>query len=490
MIRSLTLRLPLRVALPLLMSAIVLVSVVALALLFQFSADRAVLRLAQQNLALTHDRILDHIHARGAAPDALTDLMADIPPPTGGAVFVMGGDGAIVAASPAAAATDPFFTATARSFAPGLRVRLPAGTVHADFDAGGERVLAVVSVADAGVLVVSAAPVGAYLRDVRAARWRGLGVAAVIVLAAVILGTLLALYVARPITELTEHMRRIGRGKLDEEILLTQFPEFMRLSFATNNMVEGLRENLKLRSSLNMAMEVQQRLLPSEVPVYPGLDLAGRSYYCDETGGDYYDFLRVQALPDTSAVVAIGDVSGHGIASAMVMAAARVTLRSRCHDARSLSELLGHMNAQLVEDSGGGRYMTMLLVAADAGTRELRWASAGHRPPLLLEPGADRFRQLEGADIPLGVDAGARFGEYRFGDLRPGQLILLATDGLWEAANSVGEPWGLERLAAVLRANADQGAKEICAAIALALLGFCGTMAQRDDISFVVIKVV
>lgn len=491
MIRSITLRLPLRVALPLLMSAIVLASVVALALLFHFSADRAVLRLAQQNLALTHDRILDHIHARGVAADGLAALMHEIPPPTGGAVFVMDGDGRIVAAAPAAAASDPFFTATARSFAPGLRAHLPAGTVHADFDAGGERVLAVVSAAEpaTGLLVVSAAPVGAYLKDLRVARWRGLGVAAAIVLAAVILGTLLALYVARPITELTEHMRRIGRGNLDEEILLTEFPEFMRLSFATNNMVEGLRENLKLRSSLNMAMEVQQRLLPGEVPVYPGLDMAGRSYYCDETGGDYYDFLRVQALPSGCAVIAIGDVSGHGIASAMVMAAARVTLRSRCHDARSLPELLGHMNAQLVEDSGGGRYMTMLLVAADAGAGELRWASAGHRPPLLLEPGAERFLQLEGADIPLGVDADARFGEHRFTGLRPGQLILLATDGLWEAANSDGEPWGLERLAAVLRASAGQSAKEICAAIALALLGFCGTMAQRDDISFVVIKV-
>ncbi len=309
-----------------------------------------------------------------------------------------------------------------------------------------------------------------------------------VVLLAALLGVLLARYISRPITELTEHLRRIGQGKLDEEIFLTEFPEFMRLSFAVNNMVEGLRENLKLRGSLSMAMEVQQRLLPSEAPSYPGLDLAGRSYYCDETGGDYYDFLKINSFPNSTAVVAIGDVSGHGIASAMVMAAARVILRSRCRDATSLPELLGHMNAQIVEDSGGGRYMTMLLVAVNAERQELIWASAGHREPLLLDAASAEFVQLQGADIPLGVAVDAEYQTHVHQGLRSGQLILLATDGLWEAANSAGEPFGLARLGALMRDHGHQSAQEICAAIALNVLEFCGATAQRDDISFVVVK--
>jgi sigma-B regulation protein RsbU (phosphoserine phosphatase) len=417
--------------------------------------------------------------------------MRAVPHPAGGAVFVMDGDGRIVASSPAAATSDPLIAGTARSFAPGIRAGTFGDSVAADFEAGGERVLAVVTPVPppAALLIVSVAPLSEYLADVHAARWRSLGFAAGIVLVAVSFGLLLALYVARPITELAQHLRRIGRGKLDEEILLTEFPEFMRLSFAVNNMVEGLRENMKLRDSLNMVMEVQQRLLPAEVPSYPGLDLAGRSYYCDETGGDYYDFLRINAFPDTTAVVAIGDVSGHGIASAMVMAAARSLLRSRCHDARSLADVLGTMNGQIVEDSGGGRYMTMLLTAVDAVAGELRWVSAGHRPPLLLEPGAAAFTALDGADIPLGIDAAAVFHEHAHRGLRSGQLILLATDGLWEAANSAGELYGLDRLAELMHGNAHCSAREICAAIALAQLQFCGTMAQKDDISFVVIKV-
>ena len=147
------------------------------------------------------------------------------------------------------------------------------------------------------------------------------------------------------------------------------------------------------------------------------------------------------------------------------------------------------MNAQIVEDSGGGRYMTMLLVAVDAARHELRWASAGHREPLLLDRESAELRQLHGADIPLGISADAQYQQHVHRDLRPGQVILLATDGLWEAANNAGEPFGLARLGAVMRDNANQEAQGMCAAIALNVLEFCGSMAQRDDISFVVVKI-
>jgi serine phosphatase RsbU (regulator of sigma subunit) len=508
MIKAITQRLPLRVALPLLLASIVLACVIALVLLFQSRADGAVLNLARQNLDQLHDRIRDRIDGAGGADATLLEpFLRSIGAGRAGAIYVMDDHGLLVATSTgvailepgsgsrhtAQASGNPLIAASASRLAGKF---MGAGFPHRisdDFELDNERVLVTAARFDVPGqprwLLVTAMPAHAYLAQLHAGHLEGMLMAGGVVLVAVLLGTLLALYVARPITELTAHMRRIGQGRLDEEIMLTEFPEFMRLSFATNNMVEGLRENLKLRNSLSMAMEVQQRLLPAEVPRYPGLEMAGRSYYCDETGGDYYDFLKINSFPDTSAVIAIGDVSGHGIASAMVMAAARVILRSRCRDAVSFSELLGHMNAQIVEDSEGGRYMTMLLVAADAANRELRWASAGHREPLLLDPGATELQQLQGADIPLGISADAQYQEHVHQGLRPGQVILLATDGLWEAANNAGEPYGLARLGAVMRDHGRQGAQGICAAIALNVLEFCGNMAQRDDISFVVVKV-
>ena len=337
--------------------------------------------------------------------------------------------------------------------------------------------------------VATLVPTDDFLAELRTGRRTAILFAVATVLVALALGIMLALYVARPIVDLSQHVRRIGQGKLDEVIFLGQFPEFMRLSLALNGMVEKLRERLKLRESLALATEVQQRLLPPKVPSYPGLEVAARSFYCEETGGDYYDYLKIGGMPPEAAAIAIGDVAGHGIASAMVMASARAVLRSRCHDARSLAELLGHMNAQITEDSSSGRFMTMLLMAVNPVTRELKWASAGHREPLVLDPDTGEFLPLSGAGIPLGVTADATYEDYSYAGLRTGQIMLVATDGLWEAANPAGEHFGLDRLKKIMRERSHHDANDICSSITMSLLTFFGGEPQVDDISFVIVKV-
>ncbi|MBI1733199.1 MAG: SpoIIE family protein phosphatase [Gammaproteobacteria bacterium] len=338
-------------------------------------------------------------------------------------------------------------------------------------------------------LAVTLVPADDFLAPIKSGRGQGLLIAALTVAVSLGLGILIALFVARPIEALSDHVRRIGGGNLDAEIRLTEFPEFVRLSDAINRMVEGLRERLHLRKSLALAMEVQQRLLPLHTPEYFGLEIAGHSDYCEETGGDYFDYLELRARPADIAVVAIGDVSGHGVAAAMIMASARAVLRSRGRDTDSLAELLGHMNRQITEDVGGGRFMTMLLLAINVRQRTLRWACAGHREPLLLQPGAAAFTQLEGAGIPLGIDADAQYQEHRFDDLRAGQILLLATDGLWEAKDPDGQKLGLDRLVAVIRDNSHLPAAAIRERVAAAEQAFRGGRPQSDDISFVVIKV-
>jgi sigma-B regulation protein RsbU (phosphoserine phosphatase) len=485
--------LPLRLALPLMISLLVFGSVSIVMLLFHARSEQAVLALAGRGLAQFHE----HVRDRAGEPDpdlrALARFLGSGTSGGDGFSFIIDSRGRVVAAS-----ENPAGGAAA---APALRVaaarhvveRRPAGSVLERTVIGAEEVLLAVTPVQrpdgSTWYAVSVLPEADLLSGIRAQRLQGMLLAGGTVLIAVLLGFLLAQRVSRPVEKLAEYMRRIGQGHLDEDILLTGFPEFMRLSFAVNRMVEGLRERLKLRQSLAMAKEVQRRLLPSAVPRYAGLDIAGRSYYCDETGGDYYDYLEVSGLPGETAVIAIGDVSGHGIASAMVMASARGILRSRCHDAGSLGDLLRHMNEQIVEDSGRGRFMTMLLAAVNAGRRELRWASAGHREPLVLDPETGGFRELHGGDVPLGVIAGVHFEDHLFAELRPGQIILLATDGLWEAQNRSGEHLGLERIAAAMTESADEGAAAICGAIAVALLEFCGGVQQADDITFVVVKI-
>lgn len=338
-------------------------------------------------------------------------------------------------------------------------------------------------------LAVTLVPVRDFLGPVLTGRSQGLQVALFTVAASLLLGVFLALFVARPIVALSQHVRRIGQGNLDDEISLTEFPEFVRLSEAINGMAAGLRERLQMQRSLAMAMEVQQRLLPTRTPRHEGLELAGYSEYCDETGGDYFDYLELGGQDPGTAVVAIGDVSGHGLPAAMIMASARAVLRSRSRDTTSLAGLLAHMNRQITADTSGGRFMTMLLLAVNAGRRELRWACAGHREPLLLQPGANRFTELKGAGIPLGIDMAADYQEHRFGAVGPGQIYVLATDGLWEAKNPGGEKFGIQRLCQVVRECAGLSAGDIRDRVAAAERAFRADAPQADDISFVIIKV-
>ncbi len=425
-----------------------------------------------------------------------------------GAAYVMDHQGLLVATSrdvpvvdpatgrrmQAAASTQPLIAASAadigRRF---MGTTNLAGRVSSIIDVNGDKVMMMAApfsrAGNLRWLAVTLVPVDDFVGPIKTLRTQGISIALLMVAASLGLGVLVALFVARPIVKLSDHVRGIGLGNLDDEIKLVEFPEFVRLSTAINLMVEGLRERLKLRQSLALAMDVQQRLLPRQTPAFPGLEIAGHSDYCDETGGDYFDYLEMAGSSRDTAVVAIGDVSGHGVAAAMVMASARAVLRSRSRDVTSLTELLRHMNRQITEDVSGGRFMTMLLLAINARRQQLHWACAGHREPLLWEPGAEHFIELKGAGIPLGIDANAEYQEHHFDGLRTGQILVLATDGLWEARNASGGKLGLDRLFRLLSDCAHLPATEIRDRMAEAEQTFRDGAPQSDDISFVIIKI-
>ena len=339
-------------------------------------------------------------------------------------------------------------------------------------------------------LIVTLVPEADFLAEVQAGGRRSMFLGLAAIGATVFLGVLLAGAMVRPIVRLLTHVRQIGQGDLDGELHLTQSPELVRLSTEINDMSAGLRDRLKMRQSLALAMDVQQNLLPTETPSIDGLDIAGHSTYCDETGGDYYDFLDITGLSPTTVSVAIGDVVGHGIAAAMVMAGARGILRSHCGRTGSLAELLQHMNSHLCHDAGDarGRFMTMFLMTLNPTHHELRWASAGHDMPFIYEPGAG-FHRIDGGGVPLGVIAEESYEEYSFDAIRSGQIILVATDGVWETFDRDEQEFGKGRICDLIERNADRTADEISHALQEELSEFRGDGSQLDDITLIVIKV-
>jgi sigma-B regulation protein RsbU (phosphoserine phosphatase) len=300
------------------------------------------------------------------------------------------------------------------------------------------------------------------------------------------LAYLLANAVARPVVALTGFVRTVGGGDLDAKADIGGGAEFRELSTALNRMIADLRDRLRLRHSLDLAMQVQQQLLPAKAPAVAGLDLAGHSTYCDETGGDYYDFLVLDRAAGGGLLVALGDVMGHGVAAALVMASARAVLRDRAA-AGGLAELTARLNDMLA--SSGDRFMTLHLSVVDPAARTFRWTSAGHDPAFVYDPAADAFIEDASGGLPLGVMPGATYEEYTLTGLKPGQVILIGTDGVWEIPNSAGEAFGKDRLREVIRASAGGTAAEITSAVRDRLEAFRGDAKRVDDVAFVVVKI-
>lgn len=338
-------------------------------------------------------------------------------------------------------------------------------------------------------LIVTLVPDSDFLADVHRSRRNSMILGGLAVLAALGLGIGVARWLVRPILAVVDHAQRVGAGDLQARIDRKDNREIAQLSGALNAMADGLQDRMRLRHALNLAMEVQQNLLPAHKPKVVGVDVAARSQYCDETGGDYYDYLNIEEMGSNTLFVALGDVTGHGIAAAMLMATARGVLRSHVQQRGSLGDLLKHVNELLVVDTGGTRFMTMFLGAIDVSSMSLRWASAGHDQPLLYDPTSGALIDIEGENgLPLGVLDSEEYTEQVYGGLRSGQVMLIGTDGLWESRNHADELFGKERVRDAMAALAHLSAAEIEAGIYQRLQEFCDGRAILDDITYVVIK--
>ena len=294
----------------------------------------------------------------------------------------------------------------------------------------------------------------------------------------------------RPIRLLHEGMEQLARGRLDTRIQrLRTRDEFEPLIDRFNEMAAGLGERDQMKRSLALAMEIQQHLLPQEQPVLANLDVAGQSRYCDETGGDYYDFIDLMDLGPEKIAVAVGDVTGHGIGAALLMASARAVLRSHAprHGA-DLTALFAAINSHLVRDTGDERFMTLFYGILDGRERSLLWASGGHDPALWYRAESGEIEELPNTGIPLGVLEPMDFQQAGPVKLAAGDIVLVGTDGIWEAANAAGERFGKHRLRETLLACRDRSAAEIRSAVIAAVGDFRGDVPQQDDITLVVIK--
>jgi len=292
----------------------------------------------------------------------------------------------------------------------------------------------------------------------------------------------------RPIEELQHAAADIAKGNLDTKACIRRRDEIGKLAKAFNSMVPRLREHVQLRDSLDLAMEVQQHLLPRDAPNVGWLDIAGGSVYCDQTGGDYFDYFGIADLGEQRVGIAVGDVTGHGIAAALLMTTARALLRVMVGTPGTLAEQATTINRHLSRDVMLGRFMTLSYHVFDKQQGLVRWVSAGHDPAIVYSPTNDTFTELEGGDIPLGIDRDWPYREFEH-PLPPTQAVIaIGTDGVWEARSPSDELFGKQRMRDILRANAKLPAQQIYNAVINAVTDFRQGNPPTDDITLVIVK--
>jgi len=284
----------------------------------------------------------------------------------------------------------------------------------------------------------------------------------------------------------TRVLEMVSKGDLSKKVPVATNDEFGIIAGHTNNMIDGLRHRMQLVSALKLAEELQQNLLPRQDPQLAGLDIAGTCIYCDETGGDYYDYFK---LPDDRLGIVVADASDHGVGAAMHMTTVRAFLHFGIRNYHGPAQLLSAVNTHVTRDSSrSGHFMSAFFLEIYTKSKSLRWVRAGHEPALVYDCAGNTFSELNGKGIVLGVDDAYQYEEYSRESWNPGDIILIGTDGIHETRNANDQMFGQQRLHEIIQQHAGAPAKEINNEVINALREFRGEAPQEDDVTLVVIK--
>ncbi|MBI3944532.1 MAG: SpoIIE family protein phosphatase [Armatimonadetes bacterium] len=272
----------------------------------------------------------------------------------------------------------------------------------------------------------------------------------------------------------------------EDQFLLGTLAEQAAFYIHNARMVAALAAQERVRRELQIARDIQRLLLPADAPEVPGFDLHALGRPALEMGGDYYDFFPVT---EGHLGIVIGDVSGKGMPAALTMAMLRTVIRTHAQGDTSPSRVLVRVNATLSADLPRDAFVSVLYGVLDIRERAFVWARAGHEPAILLrDSGAEPLTPGGAAIGVLGGDEFAQSLESHEVRLRPGDALILYTDGITEAMDASGEEFGMERFLQALQSGAATSAQARARRIEEAVMAFAGQAPQQDDITLVVLS--
>lgn len=274
-----------------------------------------------------------------------------------------------------------------------------------------------------------------------------------------------------------------GRFTEDHLKLLTTLASVAAIRVENARLTEARFQQERLERELQLAMEIQQRFQPTASPQVPGYEFQGISFPCYEIGGDYYDFIQ---RDDGRLVIALGDVSGKGTAAALLMSSLHAAIHAQTGSHDTIVETISAVNKYLAENIPPNRFVTLFYAELDPESGALSFLNAGHNPPLIVHA-AGTVEQLASGGLPLGIKADADYREGRT-HMQMGDVLVIYSDGVTEAASPSGEEFGPTRLYEVVSRNVDASAAGIRDRIESALTKFSQGTKAADDITLVIVK--
>ncbi len=270
-------------------------------------------------------------------------------------------------------------------------------------------------------------------------------------------------------------------GQRDLEFL-DAISDHMAIAMENATLHLDIIEKKRMERELQLGREIQSRLFPKPPRDVPGIELDAMSIPCFEVGGDYYDFLD---LPGGDFGIAVGDVSGKGVAAALIMSSIQAALRVAAPLEPDLASLLTRLNGLLHRMAGGRKYATFFFGRYSPSTGELRYVNAGHNPPFVIFDG--NMENIDSTGRPIGILAAAAFEE-RSIVLPRGATLFLYTDGLNEAANEAEEELGMDRLREIAMEASSRDTFSIATKVLEAVSAFEDGAHATDDKTVVVLR--
>ncbi|MFN2387227.1 MAG: SpoIIE family protein phosphatase [Thermoanaerobaculia bacterium] len=296
--------------------------------------------------------------------------------------------------------------------------------------------------------------------------------------------------IARNVNRMTRAAQAIGRGDFSVRVNSKSRDQIGDLARSFDGMTASIQSLLvdtarkeRLEGEIAIARTIQQKLLPPPQGEVPGLRLIAEFEPVAEIGGDYYDYFP---MPDGRTAIAVGDVSGHGLPTGLLVAMAKAALTTLTETGLTGSPLFARLNDLIYRSTDSRNYMTLTLLAYDARTREGSLTNAGQLAPYRL--GRSGVEALSLPSFPLGVSPRHEFPSRTF-RFEPGDRVLFFTDGYVETTSPGGEPFGFERLEELLRAHASASAEGLRDALLAAVREHAGGRTPEDDRTMVLLTV-